>query len=69
MIPEIFSERMKKMLGENYADFEAALAEENVRGVRVNTAKISVERKADVIEFSFGGKTLKLNYNEKTRVY
>ena len=34
---------MKKMLGENYADFEAALAEENVRGVRVNTAKISVE--------------------------
>ncbi len=29
----------------------------------------SVERKAEIIEFSFNGKTLTLNYNEKTRVY
>lgn len=43
MIPERFSERMKEMLGEDYPRFEAALSEESVRGVRVNTAKISVE--------------------------
>ena len=42
MIPEKFAERMKNMLGDEYAAFEAALAEESVRGVRVNTSKISV---------------------------
>ena len=42
MIPEKFSARMKNMLGDEYAAFEAALAEESVRGVRVNTAKTKV---------------------------
>lgn len=44
MIPEKFSERMKKMLGDDYPAFESALAEDSVRGVRVNTAKISVDQ-------------------------
>ena len=43
MIPEKFSARMKNMLGDEYTAFEAALAEESVRGVRVNISKVSVE--------------------------
>ena len=42
MIPEGFLGRMKNILGDEYADFELALAEPNVRGVRVNTTKITV---------------------------
>ncbi len=42
MLPERFKERMKNILGDEYGDFEAALSEPNVRGVRVNTSKISV---------------------------
>ena len=41
----------------DYARYESAYVSE------------SVERKAEVIEFSFNGKTLTLNYNEKTREY
>ena len=43
MLPERFTERMKNMLGEEYAAFESALGEEGVRAVRVNTTKISVK--------------------------
>ena len=43
MIPEKFAERMKNMLGDEYAAFEAALAEESVRGVRVNTSKKKIQ--------------------------
>ncbi len=35
---------MAEMLGEEYPDFEKALSEPNVRAVRVNETKISVER-------------------------
>ena len=42
MLPERFKERMKDMLGEEYPAFESALAEPNVRAVRVNESKISV---------------------------
>ena len=43
MLPEKFLSRMKNILGDEYADFENALSCQNVRGVRVNTSKISVE--------------------------
>ena len=43
MLPKDFLIRMKDMLGNEFDKFEAALAEENVRGIRVNTTKISVE--------------------------
>ncbi len=43
MLPERFTERMKFLLGEEYEAFEKALGEPNVRGIRVNTAKISVK--------------------------
>lgn len=42
MLPERFKERMKDMLGDEYLTFEAALAEPNVRAIRVNESKISV---------------------------
>ena len=42
MLPERFEERMKNILGADYADFAAALSEPSVRGVRVNETKISV---------------------------
>lgn len=43
MLPEKFKERMKEMLSNDYAAFEAALGEPNVRAVRVNTTKLSVD--------------------------
>ena len=43
MLPERFTERMKNMLGDEYPAFEEALGEENVRAVRVNTTKISID--------------------------
>ena len=43
MLPERFTERMKEMLGEDYAAFENALGEKNVRAIRINTTKISVK--------------------------
>lgn len=42
MIPEGFLSRMKDMLGEEFEAFEASLSQPSVRGIRVNTAKISV---------------------------
>ena len=47
MIPEGFLSRMKDMLGEEFEAFEASLSQPSVRGIRVNTAKISV---ADFLE-------------------
>ncbi len=44
MIPEKFKERMKKMLGDDYPKFVRSLENENaVKGVRINTAKTSLE--------------------------
>ena len=42
MLPEGFKERMKNILGGDYEAFETALGEANVRAIRVNTTKISV---------------------------
>ena len=43
MIPEGFLSRMKDILTEDFEAFEKALGQPNVRGIRVNTNKISVE--------------------------
>ncbi len=43
MLPERFKDRMADMLGEEYAEFEKALEEPNVRAIRVNTTKIAVD--------------------------
>ncbi len=42
-LPKLYEDRMKKMLGSEYADYEASLAEPFIHGLRVNTKKISVE--------------------------
>ena len=52
MINERFFERMRGLLGEEYSEFEAALGEAAVRGIRVNTLKLSV---ADFKEIWRGG--------------
>ena len=43
MINEAFYERMKRLLGEGYGEFEAALSEPPVRGARVNGIKCDPE--------------------------
>lgn len=52
MLPERFLKRMSEMLGDEYPDFEKALSEPNVRAVRVNETKISVERFLSLTELA-----------------
>ncbi len=49
MLPKLFLERMKKLLGEEYPAFLEAFSMENRRGLRVNTIK------ADAASFLEGG--------------
>ncbi len=42
-IPALFLERMKRLLGDEYAAFAVALEERPVSGLRVNTLKLSAE--------------------------
>ena len=43
MLPEAFARRMKKLLGDEFTDFERALSEPAVKGIRVNRIKTSPE--------------------------
>ena len=43
MISKEYKEQMKKLLAENYENYVSALDESAVRGLRVNTKKISVD--------------------------
>jgi len=52
MLPERFLKRMSEMLGDEYPYFEKALSEPNVRAVRVNETKISVERFLSLTELA-----------------
>ena len=52
MLPEKFKIRMMEMLGEDYDSFERALGEDNVRAIRVNETKISVEDFLKVTELA-----------------
>lgn len=46
MLPENFKKRMKRLLGEEYADFERAMTEdEPVRGFRINGIKATDDKK------------------------
>lgn len=42
-LPIKYKERMQKLLGDEFSEYEKALSEEPVRGFRVNTDKISLE--------------------------
>ena len=52
MLPREFSERMKNLLGEEFAAFDKALAEPPVKGIRANGLKISPDRLREVVDFS-----------------
>lgn len=58
MLPEKFTERMKSMLGGEFAEFDKALSEPNVHGVRVNEKKVSIEHFMEI----FDGKLTKIPY-------
>ena len=42
-LPEKYAERMKRILGDEFEEYEKALSESPVKGFRVNTDKISAE--------------------------
>ena len=50
MLPEKFIKRMKAMLGESFAEFDAALSSPPVRAIRVNKSKISPEEFEKIFE-------------------
>ena len=52
MLPEKFTERMKRLLGDEYAKLATALEEPMVRGARVNTAKTDVQTFKAVTDLS-----------------
>lgn len=51
-LPERFTERMKELLGAEYEEFLACYQQEKKQGLRVNTAKISVEDFLKITPFS-----------------
>ena len=51
-LPIEFSERMKKLLGEEYESYEKAVNDAPVRAFRVNTDKISIEDFEKINTFS-----------------
>lgn len=51
-LPESFELRMKDMLGEEYEEYQASLDIPSYHGLRVNTAKISVEEFLRISPFS-----------------
>ena len=50
-LPQLFVEKMKSLLGEEYSDYEACLKRPKQNGIRVNTSKISVEEFQKIAPF------------------
>ena len=42
-LPELFEEKMRRLLGEDFSEYEKHLDDPAYYGIRVNTLKISVE--------------------------
>jgi 16S rRNA C967 or C1407 C5-methylase (RsmB/RsmF family)/NOL1/NOP2/fmu family ribosome biogenesis protein len=53
-LPELFLERMQRLLGDEYADFAAALEQSPVGGLRVNTLKLSTTQFQTISPFALG---------------
>lgn len=51
ILPDGFSERMKKLLGDDFSHYVKALDESTIRALRVNTDKISVEKFLEICDF------------------
>ncbi len=54
-IPALFLERMRRLLGDEFAAFAAALEQKPVSGLRVNTLKLSPEEFARLSPHPSGG--------------
>lgn len=52
-LPEKFEDRMKKLLGDSFEDYRKALEMPAIRGLRVNTEKISVEKFLEICTFEY----------------
>lgn len=63
-LPEIFKNRMKSLLGDDYDKYLNAIDEPYVRGVRVNSKKISTEELVKLFEKEFSEKLEKINYSD-----
>ena len=50
-LPEAFQKKMKAILGEEYDDFLAGFEKPRHYGLRVNTAKITVEEFKELVPF------------------
>lgn len=50
-LPQLFVDKMKSLLGEEYSGYEACLQRPKQNGIRVNTAKISVEEFQKIAPF------------------
>ena len=48
MLPEGFCQRMKKLLGDEYGKFAAALEQPSVKAVRVNKGKVSADHLSEI---------------------
>jgi NOL1/NOP2/sun family putative RNA methylase len=53
-IPALFLERMRRLLGDEYAAFARALREKPVSGLRVNTLKLSAQQFQTISPFALG---------------
>ncbi len=53
-LPELFLERMRRLLGDEYDDFATALEQSPVSGLRINTLKLSTEQFRAISPFLLG---------------
>lgn len=62
-LPKEFKERLKKDLGNNFEKYIDAIDKPSVRGLRVNTNKISVNEVQNLFKKNFGVELKKINYS------
>lgn len=61
-LPQEFVSRLKNQLGEKFDDYLKAIDESSIRGVRINTSKISVKDAVNLFESELGVKLKKTDY-------
>lgn len=61
-LPKSFADRLKKELGNDYEKYLKEIDEPYVRGLRVNTKKISAEKCKEIFEKEFGVGLQKISY-------
>ena len=69
-LPKKYTDRMKKQLGNDFEKYLSSLNENYIRGIRVNTEKVSIEKFEEIFDnsiekLSFSNDGYILNSNEK----